>query len=79
MAGKIKFKIENEIYEWHQQYIKGAEVRTVGPGIPRNMDLFLKEKHKPGRLIKDEDEVDLLDQGIEKFYAQESRSTPGRA
>ena len=72
-----KFKIENVTYEWPNQFITGAEVRKVGPGIPDNMDLFLKEKGKVGRLINNDDKVDLGDPGIEKFYTQESHSTPG--
>jgi hypothetical protein len=74
---KYKFKIENDTYEWPTQFIKGAEVRTVGPGIPNNMDLFLKERGKVGRLIADDEKVDLANPGIEKFYTQESKSTPG--
>lgn len=77
MAKKFKFKIEDEIYEWPNQFITGAEVRSVGPGIPENMDLFLKEKGKPGRLIANIDEVDLDDSGVEKFYSQESSSGAG--
>lgn len=78
MAKKYKFKIENETHEWPTQFITGAEVRSVPPGIPQNMDLFLKEKGKPGRLIKNEDKVDLDEQsGIEKFYSQESNSGAG--
>jgi hypothetical protein len=74
---KYKFKIENKTYEWDNQFITGAEVRGVPPGIPNNMDLFLKEKGKAGRLIKDTEKVDLIDPGIEKFYTQEATSTPG--
>lgn len=78
MAKKFKFKIENEIHEWDNQFITGAEVRGIPPGIPENMDLFLKEKGKVGRLIKNDEQVDLSDEkGIEKFYVQESKSTPG--
>jgi len=78
MKPKFKFKIEHQTYEWENQFITGAEVRTVGPGIPNNMDLFLKEKGKAGRLIKDTDKVDLADPGNEKFYTQEATSTPGK-
>lgn len=75
---KYKFKIEDVSYEWSTQYITGAEVRSVGPGIPNNMDLFLKIKGKTGKLIKNDDQVDLDEKsGIEKFYTQESTSTPG--
>lgn len=77
MAKKFKFKIENEVYDWETQFITGSEVRSVGPGIPENMDLFLKEKGKPGRLINNTDSVDLDDHGIEKFYSQESSSGAG--
>jgi hypothetical protein len=78
MSKKYKFKIENETHEWDSQFITGAEVRSIPPGIPDNMDLFLKEKGKVGRLIKNDDTVDLSeDKGIEKFYTQESKSTPG--
>ena len=78
MAKKYKFKIENETHEWDNQFITGAEVRAIPPGIPDNMDLFLKEKGKAGRLIANTDSVDLDEKsGIEKFYTQESKSTPG--
>ncbi len=77
MAKEFKFKIEDEKYEWPNQFIKGVEVRSVGPGIPENMDLFLKEKGKPGRLIANTDEVNLDDPGVEKFYSQESSSGAG--
>jgi hypothetical protein len=77
MGQKFKFKIENEVYEWESQFITGAEVRTVGPGIPANMDLFIKVPGSPGRLVKNEDKIDLKKSGIEKFYSQESSSEAG--
>lgn len=77
MSKKYKFKIENETHEWPAQFISGAEVRSIPPGIPQNMDLFLKEKGKPGRLIKNDDKVDLDNSGIEKFYSQETNSGAG--
>jgi hypothetical protein len=75
---KHKIKVENDVYEWDSQFITGAQVRALGPGIPDSMDLFLKVQGHPGRLIKNDDSVDL-DQhpGIEKFYAQESSSEAG--
>ncbi|TCZ65032.1 hypothetical protein [Flaviaesturariibacter aridisoli] len=77
---KYKFKIENEVHEWPKQHITGAEVRAVPPGIPENMDLFVKEKGKVGRLVKADDSFDLDESsGIDKFYSQESKSTPGKA
>lgn len=70
-------QVENEVYHWDNQFITGAQVRSLGPGIPESMDLFLKVKGQPGRLIKDTDEVDLGQPGIEKFYAQEASSEAG--
>ena len=78
MSKKFKFKIENVTHEWDSQFITGAQVRTIPPGIPDNMDLFLKLKGKAGTLVKNEDSIDLSEErGIEKFYTQESKSTPG--
>lgn len=77
MAKKYKFKIENETHDWDEQFIKGSDVRGIPPGIPENMDLFLKEKGSPGRLIKNDDEVDLENPGIEKFYSQDASSEAG--
>lgn len=75
---KWKIKVENDVYDWDSQFITGAQVRALGPGIPESMDLFLKVPGKPGRLLKNEDTVDLDEQsGIEKFYAQESSSEAG--
>lgn len=75
---KWKIKVENDVYDWDSQFITGAQVRALGPGIPESMDLFLKVPGKPGRLIKNDDTVDLDEQpGIEKFYAQESSSEAG--
>lgn len=74
---KYKVKVENDVYEWPSQFITGAQVRTLGPGIPESMDLFLKIHGKAGRLIKNDDTVDLNEPGIEKFYAQEASSEAG--
>ena len=49
MSKKYHFKIENVPYVWENQFITGKEVRGIGPGIPDNMDLFLKVAGKPGR------------------------------
>ena len=73
----MKFKIENEVHEWEAQFITGQEVRNVEPGIPESMDLFLKEKGNPGRLIANDEKIDLSRPGIEKFYSQESSSDAG--
>lgn len=77
MEKKRHFKIENENHEWPNQFISGSEVRAVPPGIPSNMDLFLKSQGKPGVLIRNEQQVDLDQPGIEKFYSQVADSSPG--
>lgn len=77
MKEKHKFKIENTVYEWDSRFITGEEVRHVGPGIPDNMELYLKVPGKPGRLIERNESVDLEPSGIEKFYTQEGSSTAG--
>jgi len=72
-----KFKIENESHEWPNQFITGVEVRSVPPGIPDNMDLYVKETGKTGRLVKNDDRIDLSDKGVEKFYSQDTNSGAG--
>lgn len=74
---KYKFKIENETYEWDEQFITGAQVRSVGPGIPESMDLFLKRQGQAGQLIANDQTVDLGEPGIEKFYTQDASSEAG--
>jgi len=77
MIKKFKFKIENEIHESDNQFITGAEIRTIPPGIPPSMDLFIKRPGKPGELVGNEQQFDLNDPGIEKFYSQVADSSPG--
>ena len=77
MSKKYHFKIENVPYVWENQFITGKEVRGIGPGIPDNMDLFLKVAGKPGRLVANDEPIDLDQPGIEKFYSQESSSSAG--
>lgn len=77
MAKKYKFKIEHETYEWDRQFITGAEVRAVGPGIPASMDLFMKVAGAAGELIENDRQIDLGQPGIEKFYAQDASSDAG--
>lgn len=74
---KYKFKIENENHEWDNQFITGAEVRAVPPGIPETMDLYVKIQGAPGKLVKNEESIDLGQPGIEKFYAQDASSEAG--
>lgn len=77
MATKYKFKIENEMHEWDNQFITGMELREIPPGIPASMDLFMKQAGKPGDLIENDQQIDLSNRGIEKFYSQVADSSPG--
>ena len=72
-----KFKIENETHEWHEQFITGADIRGIPPGIPASMDLFQKRRGEPGSLVLNDQKIDLYDKGIEKFYSQVADSSPG--
>ena len=55
MSQKHKFKIENTVYEWPNQFITGNEVREVGAGIPESMDIFLKISGQVGRLVANDE------------------------
>jgi hypothetical protein len=77
MQKKYKLKIEGENYEWENQFITEQEIRTLGPGIPEGMDIFMKTQGSSGRLIEAGEKIDLSEPGIEKFYAQESKSDAG--
>lgn len=65
---KYVCRIENTYYTSEKQIITGMEIRKLGKGIPGTMDLFLKMKGKLGRLVFDDEQIDLLDKEIEKFY-----------
>ena len=70
---------DHYILDGTKQFISGAEIRKLGPGIPANMDLYLKRAGKPGVLIDNNDApIDLDEKGLEKFYAQDSSSEAGR-
>ena len=77
MSKQWPLKVENVTYHWPKQFITRAEIRTLGPGIPANMDVFLKRAGKPGILIADETPIDLDEKGLEKFYAQDPSSEAG--
>ncbi len=79
MAKQYQFKIEGETYHWDEQFITGAQVRQVGPGIPEGMDLYVKVRNLPGRPVADDEKIDLAEPGIEKFYAQDASSEAGNS
>lgn len=77
MARQYQFKVEDVTYHWDEQFITGAEVRQQGPGIPEDMDLYVKVRNLPGRLVTNDEKIDLAEAGIEKFYAQDASSEAG--
>ena len=77
MKKSWEFMIENVPHKWESQYISGADVRAVPPGIPDSMDLYVKVRGNPGKLVNRDDKIDLDQPGIEKFYAQDASSEAG--
>lgn len=77
MAKKWTLKVENVTYHWDKQFITGADIRNLGPGIPANMDVFVKRAGKAGILIDNTTPIDLDEKGLEKFYAQDASSEAG--
>jgi hypothetical protein len=66
----LHLTINGKEYDWHQQYITGAEVRKLG-NIPKDEEIFLKIKEPwKDELIHDETQVDLARPGLEHFYSK---------
>ena len=72
MKTKLILKINDKVYNWHEQYITGAEVKSLGE-IPSNEILFLEIK-KPweDELIENDDRVNLARPSIERFYSKKN-------
>lgn len=66
----LKLKIDNRVYDWHEQYITGAELKQLG-NIPTEELLFLAIK-KPweDELIENDTNVNLARPSIEHFYSK---------
>lgn len=65
----LQLKINDKEYEWHQEYISGAEIRKLG-NIPPEDEIFLAIK-KPweDEPIPDEKQINLARPEIENFYS----------
>jgi len=64
----FELKINGAIFQWHQRYITGNQVRELAK-LDEQDELFLKTSDsRIDRLIADDDKVDLLEPGIEQFY-----------
>jgi hypothetical protein len=70
MKDILHFSVNNKPYQWHKQYITGAEVRQLG-AIPADEQIFLAIK-KPweDEPIDDNTKVDLARPGLEHFYSK---------
>lgn len=66
----LHFTLNEMRYEWHQEYITGAEIRKLG-NIPASEDIFLAIK-KPweDEPIPDDKQVNLARPEIEHFYSK---------
>lgn len=67
----LPLTINNKDYEWHQEYITGAEIRKLG-NIPAEDEIFLAIK-KPweDEPIPDDKQVNLARPEIEHFYSKD--------
>lgn len=67
----LHFIINEKKYQWHKQYITGAEVRKIA-SIHEDDEIFLKIrdpwKDEP---IQDDSNIDLARPGIEHFFSKE--------
>jgi hypothetical protein len=68
---KLSLTIDGKHYEWHQQYITGAEIKKLG-NIPVENEVFLAIK-KPweDEPILDDTRVDLARPEVEHFYSKD--------
>jgi hypothetical protein len=66
----LHLTINGKTYEWHQEYITGAEIRSLG-NIPSDEEIFLAIK-KPweDEPIPDDKQVNLARPEIEHFYSK---------
>ena len=66
----LRFTINRKEYEWTQQYITGAEVRTLG-NIPPEDEIFLAIKRPwEDEKIDNDSKVDLARPEIEHFFSK---------
>ena len=67
----LSLTINDKRYEWHQEYITGAEIRKMG-NIPTENEIFLSIK-KPweDEPISNDTKVNLARPEIEHFYSKD--------
>jgi hypothetical protein len=70
-VGVLILIIEGEKFEWHKQYITGAEIKNLA-GIDPAKEIYLSLKEPwDDELISDEQRVDLARPGIEEFRVKQ--------
>lgn len=67
----LELTINGKSYEWHQEYITGAEIKKLA-NIPTDIEIFLAVK-KPweDEPIKEDTKVNLARPEIEHFYSKD--------
>jgi hypothetical protein len=66
----LKFKINDILVNWNEQFITGLQIRNLG-NISSDAKVYLKIKGKfDDDIITDNEKVDLARPGIEKFYSK---------
>ena len=70
----LQLNINGKHYDWHHEYIIGAEIRKLG-NIPPEEDIFLAIK-KPweDEPIPDDKQVNLARPELEHFYSKDKQS-----
>lgn len=69
-----KIKIDGNKFEWNKQFITGFQLKSLGE-ISIDNELYLNVKgNSKDELILNENNVDLANPGIEKFYSKEQES-----
>lgn len=68
----LKLTINKEIFEWHQQYILGAEIRKLGRIGPDELIYLAIKKPWEDELIQDDSRVNLARPEIEHFFSKKT-------
>lgn len=67
----FELKVNETTFHWKQRYITGKQVMTLA-NLEDDILLFFKTvDNRIDQLIGEDDKVDLLEPGIEKFYTKE--------
>lgn len=71
MSKIFHLMINGTNYKWEQPLIQGSQIKQLD-GIEPTAELYLKGKgQQPDVLIADDQQVDLSNPGIEKFYSRD--------